>query len=284
MSSGIQKRALIFSAISASVFALAGLLLGVLSGSVMIIFDSAYSLLSLALALLSLSALSLAQRPANDTFQFGRLTIEPLSILVKGVVIGLVCVASIAVALVNIWQGGREVHLNIALIFAVLNVLGCWLTWGVLSRTKQRTNTPLIRAETNQWKMDTWLSAAVLLGFSLAYLLARSPWSHLSVYADPVMVIIIAGYFAHIPLQMIRQSLHQLLLGSPRGELLADMNAVIPVEQIEHIRLAQVGSFLILQYDGASWPDEVRNNLVSLAEAHQLTPMLITPGSKVGCK
>ncbi|HBP78465.1 MAG TPA: cation transporter, partial [Halomonas sp.] len=45
-----ERRALRFSAISASLFAFTGLALGLASGSITILFDSGYSLLSLVLA------------------------------------------------------------------------------------------------------------------------------------------------------------------------------------------------------------------------------------------
>jgi len=46
-----ERRALKFSAISASLFAFTGLALGLTSGSITILFDSGYSLLSLVLGI-----------------------------------------------------------------------------------------------------------------------------------------------------------------------------------------------------------------------------------------
>lgn len=103
-----ERRALRLSALSAGLFALAGLVLGLASGSITILFDSGYSLLSLVLASLSLLALKQARKPADDHYPFGRLTVEPLAVLLKGVVIALVCLFSLVSALWSLMRGGRS--------------------------------------------------------------------------------------------------------------------------------------------------------------------------------
>ena len=175
-----ERRALRFSAISASLFAFTGLALGLASGSITILFDSGYSLLSLVLASLSLFALQQARKPADDHYPFGRLTVEPLAVLLKGVVIALVCLFSLVSALWSLAQGGRLVTLDLALMFGVVNVSGCLLTWGWLNRYAKVAQSSLLAAELRQWQMDTWLSAAVMLGFALTWGLTLSPWEHLA--------------------------------------------------------------------------------------------------------
>lgn len=243
----IERRALRFSAISAAAFAFSGLALGVASGSMTILFDSGYSLMSLALVVLSLWAHRCVQRPACGRYPFGRLTVEPLTVLLKGVMIGLVCLASLGAALWSLAHGGRTVSLDLALAFGVLNVVGCALSWGYLKRCAARVNAPLLAAEIRQWQMDTWLSAAVLIGFAVTFLLSLTPWAAWARFADPVMVLLIVGYFLPIPWRMTRDALREVMLTTPgdalRQALIAqDTLAVAP----ENIRLAQVGSFMLL--------------------------------------
>lgn len=239
-----ERLALLFSAISAGLFALVGLIVGVIGGSVMILFDSAYSLLSLALASISLWALHLAQRPASTEYPFGRITVEPIAVLIKGVVIFLVCAVSVVFALVSIVQGGRVVDLDISLLFGVVNVLGCAFTWWFIAHQQRYKNSPLMAAEVRQWQMDTWLSAAVLFGFLLAYGLQFSPFSSMVPYADPLLVLIIGTYFARIPVQLVRQALREILLAAPHSSVTQQLQQVAGDMQI---RLAKVGSALVLQ-------------------------------------
>ncbi|EHJ92645.1 cation diffusion facilitator family transporter [Vreelandella boliviensis] len=243
-----ERRALRFSAISASLFAFAGLTLGLASGSITILFDSGYSLLSLVLASLSLFALKQARKPADDHYPFGRLTVEPLAVLLKGVVIAMVCIVSLVSALWSLLDGGRQVTLDLALIFGLVNVTGCLLTWWWLARYARVARSSLLAAELGQWQMDTLLSAAVMLGFGLTWVLTLSPWASYARFADPVMVLVIAGYFLPMPIRMVRGALRELMFGEPLGSVREDVVQEVADFDVtaDDIRLAQVGSFLVV--------------------------------------
>ena len=254
-----ERRALRFSAISASLFAFTGLALGLTSGSITILFDSGYSLLSLVLASLSLFALQQARKPADDHYPFGRLTVEPLAVLLKGVVIAMVCIVSLVSALWSLLDGGRLVTLDLALMFGVVNVTGCLLTWWWLARYARVARSSLLDAELRQWQMDTWLSAAVMLGFGLTWLLTQSPWASYARFADPVMVLIIAGYFLPMPIRMVKGALRELMFGGSCSSVRRDVVEDIADFDVtaDDVRLAQVGSFLMvdIQLDKQQFDD-----------------------------
>ena len=65
-----ENRVLMFSALLASGFALGGLALGLIVGSLVIVFDGVYSLISLLLTLLSLAASKYINRPSDSNFPF----------------------------------------------------------------------------------------------------------------------------------------------------------------------------------------------------------------------
>ncbi|KOO12555.1 cobalt-zinc-cadmium resistance protein, partial [Vibrio xuii] len=85
-----EKRILTFSALLASGFAGGGMVLGLLVGSLVIVFDGVYSLVSLLLTLLSLAASRYIEHPTNNHFPFGKAILEPVVIAIKGLVILLV--------------------------------------------------------------------------------------------------------------------------------------------------------------------------------------------------
>ncbi|MCP1315287.1 MULTISPECIES: cation diffusion facilitator family transporter [unclassified Halomonas] len=255
----VERRALRFSALSASFFAVAGLVIGLSSGSITILFDSGYSLLSLVLASLSLWALTHAQKPADEHYPFGRLTVEPLAVLVKGVVIALVCLFSLVSALWSLAHGGRLVALDMALVFGAINVAGCLATWWRLARYARGSHSSLIAAELKQWKMDTWLSTAVLLGFLLTYALTFTPLAAYARFADPAMVLVIVAYFLPMPVTMIRGALRELMFGEPGGGVRRELVGQVADFDVqnEDLRLARVGNFLMvdIQLDKARIDD-----------------------------
>ncbi|MDO8827560.1 cation diffusion facilitator family transporter [Methylophaga sp.] len=281
MGSNIERQALFISALSAGLFAISGLIIGLWSGSVMILFDSAYSLLSLALASLSLLALKLANQPADGQYPFGRLTIEPIAVLVKGIVMALVCLFSVAFATMSLLQGGREVNIDIALAFGLINVTGCAITWALIHHRQKQANTALLRAELRQWQMDTWLSAAVLLGFIIAFLIKQSPFAPLARFADPLMVLIIGTCFSVIPIKMITQAVKEILFASPSAEIQNDIKQRMHLHGLfldEPLRSAQVGSFLVAQlppHINLAQSKKVRQELNELSKNQQLKLIMI---------
>ena len=274
-----ERRALRFSAISASIFAFTGLALGLASGSITILFDSGYSLLSLVLASLSLFALKQARKPADDHYPFGRLTVEPLAVLLKGVVIAMVCIVSLVSALWSLRNGGRLVTLDLALMFGVVNVTGCLLAWWCLARYARIASSSLLVAELRQWQMDTWLSAAVMLGFALTWALTRSPWAGYARFADPVMVLIIAGYFLPMPIRMIRGALRELMFGVSCSSMRRDVVKDVADFDVaaDDVRLAQVGSFLMvdIQLDKQQFNDaqEIMDSVEQRCKRLNLRPV-----------
>lgn len=214
-----ENLALILSSIGAAVFAVLGITWGLWVDSLVILFDGAYSLVSLILSLLSVYAARLMRKPACDDFPLGRGALEPLVIAIKGLTIALVCVISLFSAVAALFSGGQVVDAGMALIFSAVSVIGCALVWGYLHWTTGRNQSGLLMAEKKQWLMDMALSAAVLVGFGVAAMLETSAWAHLARYADPMMMVLISGYFLVVPLKMTAAAVRELLLSAPSEEL-----------------------------------------------------------------
>lgn len=208
-----------FSALLASGFALGGLALGLIVGSLVIVFDGVYSLVSLLLTLLSLAASKYINRPSDSNFPFGRAIIEPIVIAFKATVILLVVGYSLYSAVGALMTGGREVDASIATIFGALNVLGCGYAWWYIANKSKSFSSGLIEAESKQWQMDTLLSVAVTAGFIAAWLITLSPYTELAVYADPMMMVLMSFYFIKVPFDMLKQAMRELLMMSANKEI-----------------------------------------------------------------
>ncbi|MBS3797867.1 cation transporter [Pseudoalteromonas sp. BDTF-M6] len=208
----LERKLLTFSTASALVFALMGIGLGVWMGSLVILFDGAYSLVSLLLTTLSLAAAWYIRSPGKHRNKSHISLIEPAVIAFKGIAIALMCVASFTSALLAILAGGREVDTGLALVFGVINLVGCLATYWLLAKRGGKTKSALIEAESKQWLMDSAISAAVMAGFIIASLLSYAGLAKYAVFADPVMVVIASVYFTLVPLKMTQGALRQLLV------------------------------------------------------------------------
>ncbi|ELL0572937.1 cation diffusion facilitator family transporter [Vibrio fluvialis] len=214
-----ENRVLTLSALFASMFAGGGLIVGLLVGSLVIMFDGVYSLVSLLLTLLSLVAARYIRKPSDAQFPFGRAVFEPAVIAVKGAVILLIVSYSLYSAIGSMFTGGRPVDASVATAFGAINVVGCGLAWWYMKSLGKRHASGLIDAEVKQWQMDTMLSVAVTAGFVIAWLMTLTPMAKYAVYADPMMMLAISFYFIKVPFEMLRSAMREIFLMAPSKEI-----------------------------------------------------------------
>ncbi|EOD81480.1 Cobalt-zinc-cadmium resistance protein [Grimontia indica] len=213
-----ERNLLKFSTLACLGFAAMGIGLGIWAGSMVIVFDGAYSLVSLALSLMALAATMYIRKPVKKSGQNEQpvsarkaAVIESLVVLTKGLVVGIVCLVSFASAMQAMFDGGREVNAGFALVFGVINVVGCLATYMAVRKQSGKRPSAILKAESSQWLMDTVISAAVLVGFLVAAGLIMSGLEEYAVYADPMMVILASVYFATVPMKMISESSKKLM-------------------------------------------------------------------------
>ncbi|WP_299020258.1 cation transporter [uncultured Photobacterium sp.] len=206
----LERRLLQFSTLSSFLFAVMGIGLGLWMGSLVIVFDGAYSFISLALTVVSLLAVAYIHKPNVAMSPQSVAKIEPAVIAFKGVVITLMCCISFRSAVIAIMDGGREVDTGLALLFGVINVFGCLATFLVMNKKGKQARSALVEAEAKQWVMDTVISGAVMCGFIIALMMKYTGYDEYAAYADPVMVVIASVYFVIVPLKMVYGALNQL--------------------------------------------------------------------------
>ncbi|EPW3765669.1 cation diffusion facilitator family transporter [Vibrio fluvialis] len=238
-----ENRVLTLSALFASMFAGGGLIVGLLVGSLVIMFDGVYSLVSLLLTLLSLVAARYIRKPSDAQFPFGRAVFEPAVIAVKGAVILLIVSYSLYSAIGSMFTGGRPVDASVATAFGAINVVGCGVAWWYMKSLGKRHASGLIDAEVKQWQMDTMLSVAVTAGFVIAWLMTLTPMAKYAVYADPMMMLAMSFYFIKVPFEMLRSAMREIFLMAPSKEICqtVDQSVVAACKESEQdIELAGV--------------------------------------------
>ncbi|MDD1793205.1 cation transporter [Enterovibrio sp. ZSDZ42] len=212
-----ERNLLKFSSFACFCFAALGVGIGLWAGSMAIVFDGAYSLVSLFLSLMALGATVYIGNGTGKNRKSGKRVsaqkaevIESLVVLIKGLAVSVVCVVSFASAFEAMFNGGREVNAGSALIFGVVNLVGCFVCYFFVKSRAGKQASTILKAETSQWLMDTVISAAVLVGFIIAASMMASGYAEYAVYADPIMVILASVYFATVPVKMVGDSTKRL--------------------------------------------------------------------------
>jgi cation diffusion facilitator family transporter len=206
-----EKSLLKVSVYGALFFALLAVVWGVLENSKIILFDGIYSLISVGLSIISLITASYMQKQDFDRFPYGKEMIEPIIILGKFLVITILCLFSFFSGVSTLISGGQEVNAGSGIIYSVIATAGCYLVFLYLRKKQKLNGSGLVDAESQQWLMDTFLSMAVLGGFILSFGLGYSKYQNLQPYMDPLMVIIVSGYFLKVPITNMGRQIREVL-------------------------------------------------------------------------
>lgn len=252
----IERNVLLISVYGGVVFSVAGILLGLIIGSQIILFDGLYSLISLGLSLLSLFAARYMETADWKNYPFGKDKIEPLVVLIKYFVILLLVVASLLAALVSFFTGGRDIAVGSALSYSFVATAVSGITTMYLRDQSNKSTSGLVKAETNQWYMDTLISIGVLFGFTLSFIFSHISSLQWTVpYLDPAMVILVSVYFIKVPVTEMGASIREVLDMKPKGvipdQIVKYMEYITERNGFEacFVRVSKVGKTLWVETD-----------------------------------
>ena len=249
-----DQRLLMFSIWASAGFAVLSSVWGILSGSSMIVFDGLYSFVSIGLSVLAVLALRFSGRGADERFPWGRDAAEPLVVVIKAATLGALCAYAAVGGILDIVNGGREVSVGSAVVYAAVATLG-GLTVGLVLRRATRDGSNLVRAEAAEWLGDALLSVGVLIGFLVAYALVTAGRADLAAYVDPVMVTLVSLAFLWVPVKLIVSSLREILSMAPEGEVLDQLRACVAAVEERYgfsesfLRASKVGNRVDIEID-----------------------------------
>lgn len=206
----LERKLLQISTLSSFLFATVGIGFGLWMGSLVILFDGAYSLVSLFLTSISLCAAIWIRHPKAQSSLITVEKIEPLVIAFKGFVITAMCMVSFHSAVEDLLNGGQPVNADLTVWFGIWNFVGCFACYRALRVMGKKAHSALVDAESKQWSMDTVISASVLLGFAIALVLVVLGDTVDAAYVDPIMVILASLYFGVMPIKMVIQAIKTL--------------------------------------------------------------------------
>jgi cation diffusion facilitator family transporter len=246
---------LLVSVWASAAFAVVSLVWGMLTGSLTIVFDGLYSFASVALSLFAVCALRTSRRGADERYPGGREVWEPLTIVVKAVALGGLCVYALVGAVVELWNGGREVDAGWAVAYAVVATAGGAAVSFYLHRHAKKGGSDLVRAESAEWTGDTLLSVGVLVGFVVALVLQTTGRSELARYVDPAMVALISLLFLRVPARLITEGFREVLTMSPEPAVMEQLQSCVRDVEARYgfaesfLRASKVGPRLDVEID-----------------------------------
>jgi cation diffusion facilitator family transporter len=187
-----------------------------LTGSVGLLSDAVESLVNLAAAILALSMLIIAARPADEEHPYGHSKAEYFASGAEGTLI-LVAAISIAVAAVQRILVPRAIEqlgagLAVSAFASAINLVVA----RILLSVGKKQNSITLEADAHHLMTDVWTSVAVIVGVGAV---ALTDWQLL----DPIIALAVAANIVRTGFQLMRRSIAGL------------MDTALPPEEYERV-------------------------------------------------
>jgi cation diffusion facilitator family transporter len=249
-SSNAKRAAAQSSLLAALGVTLLKLITGVLTGSLGMLSEAAHSGIDLAAAGVTLLAVRVSDRPADEDHNYGHGKLESLSAAFE-IILMLGSCAWIAVEAVH--RILHRTHLDLRwsvwpFIVLLLSIAVDFTRARALHRVAQQHHSDALEADAVHFGTDIWSSAAVFLGLLASFLGERLHIAKLQ-YADPVAALAVAAVIAQVTWRLARRTVDSLLDATPpevraqlRRDLVRDLEAEDGVLAVERVRLRRSGS------------------------------------------
>jgi len=220
-----EQRTLKLSLYGMLFFVVVSLVFAVLTRSDAILFDGIYSFIGLCMVMLTFKVALLAERPDDEQFHFGYTAMEPTLNLFKSLIVMVTSIFALTGAVNRLLAGGNQTEYGLAVIYGLIATTGCFIIAWILHRNAEKAQSDLVRVEGKTWLVDGLLSASVLAGFVIAWLLSHSGWSQYAPLVDPMLLILIVLLAIPIPGKIFLASLREVIGMAPPDHFVEDIEA-----------------------------------------------------------
>ena len=279
-----EKNTAALSSVIAAIFlTLFKLVVGVMTGSLGILAEVAHSGLDLVAALVTLVAVRLSGRPADQEHMYGHGKIENLSALFETVLLLATCAWIIYEAIQRLFFEEVVVEVNIwAFIVMGVAIAIDWSRSRLLYRTANKYDSQALEADALHFSTDIWSSAVVIVGLICVYLSERLGIPALA-KADAIAALVVAGIVVYVSLQLGSRTVAALLDGVPaslRDEVVRAVR-VPGVVEVRQVRVRRSGpeSFADVRLNVAR--DTAFEKTHEIATAAEQAVRQILPGADV---
>ncbi|MFA6105219.1 MAG: cation diffusion facilitator family transporter [Patescibacteria group bacterium] len=219
-----------------SVLASAGMtimkfVVGIMTGSMGIISEAAHSALDLGAAGLTLFAVKVSDKPADDDHPFGHGKIESVSALIETGLLFLTSAWIIYEAVHRLVTKNTEVEITwYAFAVIIISIIIDISRSRALSKIAKETNSQALEADALHFSSDIWSSAVVLIGLALVFIGVKG--------ADTFAAIGVSFFVMFAGYRLGKRTIAVLIDTAPEGitdivkEIVGKIDGIINVEKV----------------------------------------------------
>ncbi len=272
-----ERRSLRYSVIANALIAVVGIVMALRTDSEAIMLDGLFNLVYVFVGLFTLKVAALVQAGDDAHFPMGYAYFEPLVNGIKGMLVLGISVFAFISAVQAMFEGGRPIAAGGAVLYGVFASIAGWIMAVLITRSAQRTQSPLLIVDAVNWRINGAISSAVLLAFTGTWFLGRSSYAHLAPYADPVVVLIVVVISISAPVRMAWEAMMEMLNRAPSKTIVDEVtNEVseeltgLPVQEL-FVRVIQPGRTRMVMAHVVLPRDFAVENLTRLDEIRHRT-------------
>jgi cation diffusion facilitator family transporter len=216
-----EKRAAAGNSVLAAL-ALTGmkLVVGLLSGSLGLLAEAAHSGLDLVAAIITLVAVSVSDRPADEAHPYGHGKVENFSALIETLLLFITCAWIIYEAIQRIFFRAVEVDPSLWAFLVVIISIGVDISRSkMLYRAAKKHQSQALEADALHFSTDVWSSTVVLGGLVLVWLGKKVLPGQAGVLkqADAVAALGVAFIVLFVSYRLGKRTIDVLLDRAPEG-------------------------------------------------------------------
>ena len=208
--SRIETRLLTLSMVLTALVAVSGIIVGLVSGSMSILFDGMFSIIDAVMGAVTLSVARLLVSEGNRRYQFGDWHFEPLVLGLQSCILVLLYGYAFFNAVMAVLAGGTEIEFGPALVYAAVVSVICFAMYAVERRANTRIDSELVDLEAHSWLMSGLITAALLIAFAAGVAMAGTRFERFIPYVDPAVLAALALLLLPIPLLAARRAFAEI--------------------------------------------------------------------------
>ncbi len=272
----------VLAAIGLTVFKI---IVGVTTGSLGILAEAAHSGLDLVAALMTLFAIRISGRPADQTHLYGHGKVENLSALFETILLLGTCVWILYEAIHRLVFHEISLEVN---VWSFL-VMGTSIVVDIsrsraLYRVAHKFRSQALEADALHFSTDIWSSAVVILGLICVLVGERIPYLSFLHHADAVAALGVALIVVYVSIQLSIRTLQALLDVAPSGlekKIITTVEALPKVTNCHSVRMRYSGPQLFVDIHVLVDGNQTLKNVHDLTDEIEQTIQKIVPSADV---
>ncbi|KQS96787.1 MULTISPECIES: cation diffusion facilitator family transporter [unclassified Rhizobium] len=192
-----------------------GVLLGILSESMAILFDGVFSLIDAAMTLLALYVTKLISRHKSARFQMGFWHIEPMALVFNGGLLTLLSVYALVIAMTSFLSGGHHLVFDWAAGYTILVSFICLGMFLYVRRHNRDIQSDFLALDMKGWAMAGLINVTLLIAFAAGAVLENTQYRNWVPYIDPAILSVLTLCLLPVPMMAVFNAFKDVLLVAP---------------------------------------------------------------------